>query len=127
VKDFIASSALKRVNNFKRPNDLTMDLEETCIQIQYPKLDKIVGEVVDNACKFSNPGSPIHVEGKVGNSYYTIAITDQGRGMTPEQITALGAHMQFERKFYEQQGSGLGFAIARRLTEVHGGSISVTS
>jgi signal transduction histidine kinase len=35
--------------------------------------------------------------------------------------------MQFERKFYEQQGAGLGFAIARRLIDIHGGSLKVSS
>lgn len=127
IKDFVASAAAKKASSFKRSEDLKVNLEEACVPIQYPKLDKIVGELVDNACKFSNAGSPIRIEGKIGNSFYTLCIVDEGRGMTPEQITTLGAHMQFERKFYEQQGSGLGFAIARRLTEVHGGSISVTS
>jgi two-component system, sensor histidine kinase and response regulator len=127
VKDFIAGAAQKRASAFKRTNDLSLDLAEACIQVSYPKLDKIVGELVDNSFKFSNAGTPVSVQGKPGDTGYQLSVTDKGRGLTPEQITALGAHMQFERKFYEQQGSGLGFAIARRLTEVHGGSLKISS
>jgi len=35
--------------------------------------------------------------------------------------------MQFERKLYEQQGSGLGLTIAKRLTQLHGGHLGVQS
>jgi signal transduction histidine kinase len=39
----------------------------------------------------------------------------------------MGAYVQFERRIYEQQGSGLGFAIAKRLVELHGGKIIIDS
>jgi signal transduction histidine kinase len=47
--------------------------------------------------------------------------------MSAEQIASIGAHMQFERKFYEQQGAGLGLFIARRLTELYGGQLVIES
>jgi signal transduction histidine kinase len=127
VKDSIDLIARKRASAFNRVTDLKMDVAEACIRVAHPKLEKIVSEILDNAFKFSQAGAPVELHGKPSKEFYHVTITNHGRGMTPEQITALGAHMQFERKFYEQQGAGLGFAIARRLIEVHGGSAKVSS
>ena len=56
-----------------------------------------------------------------------ITVTDQGRGFSTEHITKVGAYMQFDRKMQEQQGLGLGLTIAKRLTEFHGGTLTIQS
>jgi signal transduction histidine kinase len=127
VKDFIDTIARKRASNFNRVADLKIEVAEACVRIPHPKLEKIIGEIIDNAFKFSEAGAAVEIQGRVANGFYQVTVTNYGRGLTPEQIIALGAHMQFERKFYEQQGAGLGFAIARRLVELHGGSAKVSS
>jgi two-component system, sensor histidine kinase and response regulator len=110
-----------------RGEDLSVQIEEAVLPIAPDKLQKCVGELLDNAFKFSHPGDPVSLASFVDDNRFTLAITDHGRGMTPDQIAAIGAHMQFERKFYEQQGSGLGLIIAKRLTEIHGGSFAIES
>jgi signal transduction histidine kinase len=127
VRDFLEALARRRAESFKRPNDLFVDAVESCVRIPYPKLEKIISEIIDNAFKFSHTGAAVKILGRIEGASYRLSITDNGRGLEPEQIAVLGAHLQFERKFYEQQGAGLGFAIARRLTEVHGGAVRVVS
>jgi two-component system, sensor histidine kinase and response regulator len=110
-----------------RKADLKLDLQNATIQISEPKLKIVVEELIDNAFKFSTTGTPVELVTASTNDGLTLTIRDQGRGMTAEQIASLGAYMQFERKFYEQQGSGLGAAIAKRMVELHGGALTIAS
>jgi two-component system, sensor histidine kinase and response regulator len=111
-----------------RTTDLVLDIQDANqVGIVEDYLKKIVEELVDNACKFSNPGTPIHVKAQVQGNRYVITVTDQGYGMTAEQIDMMGAYMQFDRRLREQQGAGLGLIIARNLTELHDGTFTVRS
>ncbi|MBN1680673.1 MAG: response regulator [Anaerolineae bacterium] len=106
---------------------LTLDSNVTYAQILEDDLNKIVSELVDNAFKFSEPDSVVQVLTEGYDGWYVISFSDYGRGMTPEQIDRVGAYMQFERKLYEQQGSGLGLIISRRLVELYGGQLQIES
>jgi two-component system sensor histidine kinase/response regulator len=54
-------------------------------------------------------------------------VQDDGRGFSTEQISRVGAYMQFERKMQDEQGFGLGLAIAKKLVELHGGELLIQS
>jgi two-component system, sensor histidine kinase and response regulator len=108
-------------------NDLIIDVQDIEVRIQMSKLQKIIEEIVDNAFKFSQSGTNVYVTSEIQDNTFTLTVVDKGRGMTPEQTKNLGAYMQFERKLHEQQGSGLGLIIAKRLTEIHGGELNIES
>ena len=124
----IEESAKQRVKKAKREADLQLQFPEATVNISPAHLYKIVEELVDNACKYSPPGSPCLVRGETGEKGdFILSVSDRGRGMTPEQIDAVGAYMQFDRPTYEQQGSGLGLAIAKSLAELYNGQFSIES
>ena len=110
-----------------RPDDLTLDLVDQPLPISEDYLAKIVDEVIQNAFKFSSPGKRVSVTLSGSTSGVVFSVTDQGRGFSTEHITKVGAYMQFDRKLHEQQGLGLGLVIAMRLTELHGGTLSIQS
>lgn len=126
-KVLITNVATQIAKRRDRASDLQLNLQNTLILIADDKLKKIVEELIDNAFKFSKPGTPVTVTAVANEHEFCIYICDRGRGMSVEQIAKLGAYMQFERKFYEQQGSGLGLVIAKRLTELHGGTLEIES
>lgn len=111
----------------QRVDDINVQVDSVDIKISPENLAKVIEEIVDNALKFSEPQTPVQITGKPNGSAFHLTITDQGRGMTPDQIESIGAYMQFERKVYEQQGLGLGLVIARRIAELYGGSLSIDS
>ena len=112
----------------KRPADLSLELEDVPVPISEEYLTKIVDELVQNAFKFSPANSQVHVA-LTNNSpdHVTLIITDRGRGLSTEHIAKIGAYMQFDRKLHEQQGLGLGLTICKRLTEMHGGTLTIQS
>ena len=127
VKNAIAKIVLQYGQKYSRKSDFILELENASVQIGLTNLTKLVAELIDNACKFSRSGTPIKVTAKIKDNWFLIAIADSGRGMTTEQITKIGLGMQFERSTYEQQGFGLGLAIARDLARLHGGNLVIES
>jgi signal transduction histidine kinase len=111
-----------------RANDIVWcDRLDLWVDISDGNLARIVHEIIDNALKFSKPGTPIELALQTTPHYYIIHITDHGYGMSEENIRKVGAFMQFDRKTREQQGAGLGLVIAQRLTALHGGQLQIES
>jgi two-component system, sensor histidine kinase and response regulator len=128
VRAIIETTAREKAEAWIRSDDLALDLEEGMIVIAPERMRKVIEELVENAFKFSHAGTPVEVQSTLReDGHYEIKIRDHGRGMSSEQIASVGAHMQFERRFYEQQGTGLGLIIARRLAELHGGDLTIES
>jgi two-component system, sensor histidine kinase and response regulator len=125
--DIIAAVAHEQATIYQREDDLNVTTQNLALRIAEDDLRKIIAELVDNAFKFSEAGQTVYVCAERGQSHYIVRITDQGRGMTPEQIEQISAFLQFERVLYEQQGLGLGLAIARRLVELHHGQLTLLS
>jgi signal transduction histidine kinase len=133
-----------------RPSDLVLRLEDRPVPMAEEYLSKIADELVQNAFKFSATQTPVHVTlaaadpGVIGFEFSAaqapvrlpqapadpglmLTVSDQGCGLSTEQIAKVGAYMQFDRKLKEQQGLGLGLTICRRLAELHGGSLTIQS
>jgi signal transduction histidine kinase len=127
AKPIIIAQATQQATKADREKDLAIELPDFEVCLANKFLVKIVEELLDNAFKFSVPGTPVCFLGQLDNHYLILSVSDRGRGMKPEQIASLGAYMQFERKLYEQQGSGLGLAICKRLAELHGGNLQIES
>lgn len=123
----ITACAEKVATRYERINDLNLELDDKVLRITADNLYHIVAEIIDNAFKFSDSGSPVTVVTQAYEEYYEIVVTDCGRGMNPEQIQLIGAYMQFDRVLYEQQGMGMGLIIAKRLVELHLGTFSIES
>jgi signal transduction histidine kinase len=113
---------------YGRITDLVIDTAESNLQISAEFFKKIIFELFDNACKFSSPGTPVTIEGKIiDHHFYQIDFCDTGRGMFPSQIESIGAFVQFDRNHYEQQGLGLGLALVIKMTELSGGKVRIIS
>jgi two-component system phosphate regulon sensor histidine kinase PhoR len=95
------------------------------ISTDRPKLAQALGNLLDNAAKFSPPGTAIDVNTEVNGEEVVLSVRDRGPGISPEHWSRV-----FER-FYkvdrarprEAGGFGLGLAITKHLVQVLGGRI----
>ncbi|MBC8094730.1 MAG: hybrid sensor histidine kinase/response regulator [Akkermansiaceae bacterium] len=123
----IEEKARDQAHTLNRPDDILLELTDVPVPMSEEYLGKIVGELVQNSLKFSQPGSPVQVTLANLPSQIVLIVSDRGRGLSTEHIAKIGAYMQFDRKMHEQQGLGLGLTICKRLTELHGGTLIIQS
>ncbi|MGN6555274.1 MAG: hybrid sensor histidine kinase/response regulator [Verrucomicrobiota bacterium] len=123
----IEAQAREQAQLLNRIDDVTLELTDVPVPMSEEYLGKVVGELVQNALKFSQPGSRVQVTLADSLTHIVLTVSDHGRGLSTEHITKIGAYMQFDRKLHEQQGLGLGLTICKRLTELHGGTLTIQS
>jgi two-component system, sensor histidine kinase and response regulator len=123
--EIVRSSAINDADHCGRLTDLVVEAVDAPVAIAEDYFKKIVTELVQNAFKFSESGSTVRVrlgtaDGKIG-----LSVRDQGRGFSTEHIRRIDAYVQFERKMQDQEGLGLGLTIAKKLVELHDGSLVI--
>lgn len=128
IESLIEETALTVAQKYERETLLRISIDKVdSLQCSEEFLNKIILELTDNAFRFSPPDSEVSIIGKNNDSNYTITIADSGRGFTKEQIAQIGAYMQFDRDKLEQQGSGLGLIISKKMVTLSGGEFQIIS
>jgi PAS domain S-box-containing protein len=123
------------VGGFKTPDDRPSPTEPSSdgplrVSADRQKLIQAISNVISNAYKYSPDGGAIDIElvpPVSDHALLGIRITDQGIGMTPEQL----AHVC--ERFYRADtsgkipGTGLGMSIVKEIVELHGGRLELAS
>ena len=119
----IAAGAERAAKEAQRDADLIVASMPGRLPLYSEYLAGAVYEVTSNAFRFSAPGQEVCVTGTAQAGRYRIEIVDRGPGLPAEQRAHVGAFAQFDRHKREQQGLGLGLAIARCTAVLAGGSL----
>ncbi len=91
-------------------------------------ITKVIRHLLENAVKYSQPGSPIFVSAEVKNQRLIINVADRGSGIDDlERSLIFDKFYRGQSQRYRVQGTGMGLAIVKAIVEAHGGRIGVTS
>src|SRR5215471_8671120 len=127
--DFI-NAALQRCRNrlTNRSVEVTLPEELVLLRIDSVLMERALGQILDNAAKYSPSESPISVRGHIESGQFVISVTDKGAGLDPEDRTLLGQKFfRGSRQAQVTSGLGLGFWIASAFIAANNGSIDATS
>jgi signal transduction histidine kinase len=123
----VSEAAHAQARDHDREADIETSIADATLPLPEPYVRKIVSELVDNALKFSAPGQPVRVSLTRSGPALAVAVSDHGRGMTQAQVREIDAFRQFDRAYYEQQGSGLGLVLVKGIVDASGGVLRIDS
>jgi len=125
------ATQLRRWSAHPRAADIRHDPSDQPVWVRaHPSLlGQVLENLVDNAIKYSDPGTPILISERRDADVSRLTVTDRGCGLSTEE--ARSVFEPFYRSPRSRQtgrpGSGLGLAIAQRILTALGGSITVES
>lgn len=107
----------------KHPVEVAIPHDLPALRVDAATISTVLVELLDNATKYSRPGTPIRVVAEQSDpENVSVSVQDRGVGVRPE------IRERVFQKFYrdptmKSRGFGMGLAIARGIVEAHGGKI----
>lgn len=109
--------------------ELTFAAKKEMVYADYPKIQQVLYNLIDNALKFSNPNSVISIQTRIKGNKVFVSVKDTGIGIPKNAINKIWD------RFYktdlsrgkDKQGTGLGLAIVKSIISAHGENIDVVS
>ncbi|HEY0105499.1 MAG TPA: PAS domain S-box protein [Rhizomicrobium sp.] len=92
-------------------------------------MKQILLNLVSNAIKFTPSGGEVRIAATVEDGFARLTVTDTGIGIPQDQIARLGRPFEqvCDDPKLAKAGTGLGLALVRALSELHGGALAITS
>jgi signal transduction histidine kinase len=126
----LASSIVSQIEGVLGSHSISIEVTGTPppVAADPRRVEQVVTNLLENASKYSAEGSPIRILIASTEGGATIAVQDEGPGISPEELPRLfDRYFQTQRARAKRRGLGLGLFIAKGLVEAHGGSIRVES
>ncbi len=128
LSEQLRSCILLLIDKWEKKNlDFKLDFKEYMISANEELLKQVWINLIDNAIKFSPQGGRIELHIQTNNDIIAVSILNSGEDISIEE------QKKIFNKFYQadsshfMEGNGIGLAVARRVTELHNGRITVQS
>jgi two-component system sensor histidine kinase MprB len=121
--DDLVSSAVERAKARAPEATFVMSLTPVHVRVDPVLVERAVGNLLDNAVKYSPPGAPIEVSVRDGE----VTVADRGPGIAEEDLQRIFDRFYRAATARAKPGAGLGLAIVREAAEAHGGQATAES
>jgi two-component system sensor histidine kinase MprB len=121
--DMLVGEAVERARRLNPDRVFETTLEPSVVMAAPGRLDRAVGNLLDNAAKWSPPGEAIEVSARDG----TVAVRDRGPGIDSSDLPHVFDRFYRAPSARRTSGSGLGLAIVKQVADTYGGDASVES
>jgi two-component system, OmpR family, heavy metal sensor histidine kinase CusS len=89
--------------------------------------ERAVGNLLDNALRFTPEHGSIHIALSKDNSDFTVAVSDTGSGIAPEHLPRVFDRFYRAESSRSSDGAGLGLALVKSIVDLHRGSATIQS
>ena len=121
--DDLVSSAVERAKSRAPEATFVTSLSPVHVRVDPVLVERAVGNLLDNAVKYSPPGAPIEVSVREGE----VVVADRGPGIAEEDLSRIFDRFYRAATARAKPGAGLGLAIVREAAEAHGGQATAES
>jgi two-component system sensor histidine kinase KdpD len=112
----------------ERPVEVRLQDALPAADADFDFVQQVLRQLVDNALKYSPPGSPLTISARSGDGRIVVSVADRGSGIDEqEQMRIFDKFFRAREHRFRVPGTGMGLAIAKGIVEAHGGKIWVTS
>ncbi|CAH0170824.1 Sensor protein TorS [Massilia sp. Bi118] len=109
-------------------HELTLDLEPLWVNGDPTRLQQVIGNLVENAAKYTQAGGHIHVSTRRRGGMAELVVRDDGKGIDAELLPRVwDVFVQGKVSSRAKGGLGIGLAVVKSLVEQQHGSVAVVS
>ncbi len=126
----IVTAAVKRVAVLAKQKQIKFvtDVPQLSVMAHTPSLIEALVTILDNAIKYSPAQSQIEIEAVQDKHQVILTISDQGKGISPQDLPHIfDRFYRADKSRSQQDGFGLGLAIAQKIIRQHRGTINAQS
>jgi signal transduction histidine kinase len=126
LSEQLRNSVLELEGKWSKKNiEFNIDFDEHVISGNKDMLRHVWLNLIDNAIKFSPEGGTVEISVRDGGSEYFVSILNRGIEIPPEQREKIFKKFYQADESHASEGNGIGLALVKNVTELHGGKVSV--
>jgi two-component system sensor histidine kinase KdpD len=126
----VIGTAASRLGQVLRQHRLAVEVTPDLppLWLDFVLVEHVLVNLLENAAKYSPPGTTIHVKAHRPNHTVAVEVVDEGVGVPPADLERIfDKFFRVRRGDRQGAGTGLGLSICRGIVEAHGGRIAARS